>query len=205
MKTTKLLICAISVAAAVMAAKANAQNIVATHLGADPGFSVTGTFDNAAGIWNIPSGVMHFDVFDGFCVEPLQPISDNEVLVYQVQNVSQLANSDQISRLVGGYLLSSQTADQAAAVQWAIWEVAAETLSSPSLLDGNVRIIDSEKQSTAVLAGQYLANINNYAPARLTYLTNGTRQNAVVFCVIPEPGAMVLTALSGLLLLRRRR
>ena len=205
MNTTKLLICAVSVAAAVVAAKASAQNLNANYIGVSPGFSVNGTFDNGAGVWNIPSGVMDFTTFGAFCVDPTQGISDNEALVYQTQDLSLLANSNQISRLVGGYLGSSKSAEQAAAVQWAIWEITTEHTSGLSLLDGNVRIVAPEDTATAILANQYLANINSYNPVQLTYLTNPTRQDIVTWCVVPEPGTMALVAFSGLLLLRRRR
>lgn len=205
MKTTKFLICAISIAAAVAAARANAQNLSATLLGVSPGLAVNGTFDNGSYVTDIPSGVLHFTEFDAFCVEPDQELSFPETLIYQIQDPAKLANSETIARLVGGFLASSQSAQDAAAVQWAIWEVTNETLSGPSLIDGNVRITTPVGQSTATLANQYLANVNNYTPASLTYLTNTGRQDVVTWNVVPEPGALVLSAFSAVLLIRRRR
>jgi len=205
MKTTKLLICAVAVAAAFAAVNAQGQNIPANFVDISPSLAVTGTIDNGSFIQEYPSGVSHFTDFDAICIEPSQTLSYGEALVYQVQDPSSLGNYDKISRLVGGYLASSQSAADAAAVQWAIWETTNETLSSPSLLDGNVRISTPISQSTAALANQYLANIYTYTPAAITYLANPTRQDVVTWNVIPEPGTAGLAALSALMMLRRRR
>jgi len=205
MKTTKLLICAVAISAAIAAAKAHGQTITATLVEVGSGFGVTGTIDNGSFIQEYPSGVSHFTDFDAFCIEPSQSISYGETLVYQVQDPASLANYNKISRLVGGYLASSRSAADAAAVQWAIWETTNETLSSPSLFDGNVRISTPVSQSTATLANQYLANINTYSPVPITYLSNPTRQDVVTWNVVPEPGTAGLAALSALMMLRRRR
>ncbi len=205
MKTTKLLICAVAVSAALAAVKAQGQNISATLVDIDPVLAVTGTVDNGSTNPTNPAGVLHFNEFSAFCVEPTQSISYGETLVYQVQDPSSLGNYDKISRLVGGYLESSKDAANAAAVQWAIWETTNETVSSPSLLDGNVRISTPISASTAILANQYLANINTYTPVAITYLSNPTRQDVVTWNVVPEPGTAGLAALSALLMLRRRR
>ncbi|MEO5716196.1 MAG: PEP-CTERM sorting domain-containing protein [Luteolibacter sp.] len=205
MKTTKLLICAVAIAAAFAAVKAQGQNISATLVDISPSLAVTGTIDNGSFIEEYPSGVSHFTDFDAFCIEPNQSISYGETLVYQVQDPASLGNYDKISRLVGGYLASSRSAADAAAVQWAIWETTNETLSSPSLLDSNVRISTPISQSTATLANQYLANINTYTPVAITYLSNPNRQDVVTWNVVPEPGTAGLAALSALMMLRRRR
>jgi hypothetical protein len=166
--------------------------------------SVNGTINDGGFIQDYPSGVMRFTEFDAFCVDPTEDISFGESLVYQVQDISLLTNFSTVARLVGGYLSSGQTAQDAAAVQWAIWETTTEfPLNTPSLLDGNVRIT-AASQPTADLANQYLANVGNFAPADLVYLTNNGRQDVVTWN-IPEPGSLVLTAFSAVLLLRRRR
>lgn len=143
--------------------------------------------------------------FGAFCVEPLQDLSYGQTLIYQVQNTSTLANANTIARLVGGYLASSRTNLDAAAVQWAIWETTTESLATDSLFTGDVRIIGSANASLANLANQYLANVNSYAPATLSYLTNSTSQDVVTWTTVPEPTSAVLGGLSCLLLLRRRR
>jgi len=217
MKTTKLLICAVAFATAFAAVNAHGQNLSATLTGIAPGLNVNGTWNNGSFTHDYPAGVMNYTNvvnlsnsanlpdFSAFCVDPLQNAAYGETLVYQVQNPLSLANSETIARLVGGYLASSGSDQEAAAVQWAIWEVTTESLQSASLLDGNVRIVGPASQATALLANQYLANVNSYTPVTLTYLTNSTRQDVVTWNAVPEPGSVGLAALSGLLLLRRRR
>lgn len=205
MKTTKLLICAISIAAAVAASKAHAQSLAAKFVEMTPMQIVNGTINNGGFVYDYPSGVSHFTEFDAFCVEPQQDLSYGETLVYQVQDIGTLNNSDVIARLIGGYLASSQSPLEAAAVQWAIWKMTSDDpVASPSLSNGNVRI-NPVSQPVADLANQYLANVNQFAPVNLTYLSNDTRQNVVTWNTIPEPASLSLTAFSGLFLLRRRR
>jgi hypothetical protein len=204
MSTTKLLICAISIAAAVAAARSSGQTLTATLVGNSPGMEVAATMNNGASWEWYDSGVYDFTAFDAFCVETSQGVDFGETLTYQIQDISLLPNSDTIARLVGGYLASPQTNADAAAVQWAIWEITTETLAAPSLLDGKVRIKVPVSQATASLANQYLANVNTYTPAELVYLTNPDRQDMVTWN-IPEPGALGLAAFSVFLMLRRRR
>lgn len=205
MKTTKLLICAVAVAAALAAVKAQGQTLTATLAGINPGAPVTGTFDNGSFVQDYPSGVLDFTSFGAFCVEPLEDLSFGQTVVYQIQDPGSLSNSETISRLVGGYLSSSKTGLDAAAIQWAIWEVTAESLSGYSLLNGNVRITTPVSQDVATLADQYLANVNTYTPVNLVYLTSDTHQDIVSWNAVPEPASAGLAALSGLFLLRRRR
>ena len=204
MKTTKLLICAVAIAAGFAAVTAKAQNLSATFVDINPMLPVTGTIDNGSTTPTNPAGVMHFIEFDAFCVEPTQHTDYGETLVYQIQDPLSLGNSDKIARLVGGYLASSRTPQDAAAVQWAIWETTTESLLGQSLLDGNVRIAPAS-QNIAILGNQYLANVNSFAPATLTYLTNPSRQDVVTWNPVPEPATTGLAALSVLALLRRRR
>lgn len=210
MKTTKLLICAVALSTAFTASMAHGQNLTATLNGISPGLTAKGTYNNGAFTWDYPAGVMNFSSpgipdFGAFCVEPLQDLSYGQTLVYQVQNTATLANAGTIARLVGGYLASSQTDIDAAAVQWAIWEITTESLASQSLLTGDVRIIGAANASLINLANQYLANVNTYTPATLSYLTNNTYQNVVTWNSVPEPTSALLGGLSCLLLLRRRR
>jgi hypothetical protein len=205
MKTYKFLIAAISVVAALAATNASGQNVSATFLGYENGLIIRGSIDNGNTEWDISSGVSKFSTFDAFCVEPFEILNPNEVMVYQTEVISTLENSTKISKLVGGYLKSSQSAFEAAAVQWAIWEVVAENILSPSLNDGLVRITGTGPNATTVrlLANDYLINVDSFAVAPLTYLTHPDRQNVVVF--VPEPGSIALIVFSGVLLLRRKR
>ena len=97
MKTTHLLICAISIAAAVAAARANAQNLPATLIEINPVLSVNGTINNGNFIQDYPSGVMQFTEFEAFCVEPQQDLSYGESLVYQIQDINLLGNFDTVA------------------------------------------------------------------------------------------------------------
>ncbi len=205
MKTKKFLICALSAAASLATGRADAQNLSATLIDIVPGLDVEGTLDNGSYVGNYRTGLMVFTEFEAFCVEPTEDLSFPETLTYQVQDISLLANSDQIARLIGGYLGSAQTDQEAAAVQWAIWEITTESLANPSLLDGNVRISTPKDLATAELANLYLNNIQTYTPVALTYLTNDGRQDVVSWNVVPEPGSLGLAAFSALLILRRRR
>ena len=205
MKTTKLLVCAVALSAALAAAKAQSQTLSATLIEITPGAQVTGTFDNGNFTHTYPAGISHFAEFDAFCVDPLQDLSYGGTYVYQIQDPATLANSDTIAKLVGGYLASAQTGDDAAAVQWAIWEITTELSGTQSLYTGNVRIITPASETIATLASQYLANVNSYTPVGLTYLTNPDHQDIVTWNVVPEPASVGLAAISGLLLLRRRR
>jgi hypothetical protein len=211
MKTTKLLVCAVAVSAAIAAVSAQGQSLTATLNGINPGLTYEGTWDGSF-TYDYPAGVMNFTEvgsglnFSAFCVQPLEDISFGETLVYDIQSPTSLGSkSDIVARLIGAYLSSPASDQTAAAVQWAIWEVTTETTSVESLFDGSVRIIDPAGSSTATLANQYLADYRNYSPVALTYLSNPSRQDVVTWNVVPEPATAGLAALSGLLLLRRRR
>lgn len=206
MKATKFLIGAISLVAAVAAGKADAQNLDTLYTNIIPGLDVQGTVTDGE-YTNFRTGVMLFPDFQAFCVQPEERLGFNEPVVYQAQEIGLLTNHVQVSLLVGGYIASLGTDADAAAVQWAIWEVTTEKniLSPRSLVDGNVRISTPLDQATADLANQYLANMNSYKPATLTYLANEGRQDVVTWNLIPEPGSAGLAAFSALLLLRRRR
>lgn len=211
MNNTKLLLGVLAASVAFATVTAQGQNLTATLNGISPGLTLKGTWNNGGFVYDYPAGVMNYTDeasdtdFSAFCVEPLQDVSYGETLTYQVQNPLSLANFDTIARLVGGYLASSGSDQNAAAVQWAIWEVTTESLLSASLFDGSIRIIEPVSEGTATLANQYLANVMNYTPVALTYLRNDGRQDVVTWNVIPEPASAGLAALSGLLLLRRRR
>ena len=211
MKTTTLLIGAVAASVAFAAVQAQGQNLTATLTGISPGLTLKGTWNDGGFVYDYPAGVMNYTDqasntdFSAFCVEPLQDISYGETLIYQFQSPLSLVNYDMVASLVGGYLASSGSDQDAAAVQWAIWEVTTEALLSASLFDGTIRIIGPAGEATATLANQYLANIKSYTPATLTYLRNDGRQDVVSWNVIPEPASAGLATLSGLLLLRRRR
>jgi hypothetical protein len=205
MKTTKLMIVGVAIAAAFSAATAKSQNLTATLSGFGPGLPISGTFNNGLLTEQYASGVLNFTEFSAFCVEPNQNVAFGQTLVYQVQNPTNLNNSDTVARLVTSYLASPKTAQDAAAVQWAIWETVTETSSVKSLAGGNVKITSGVNNDLIVLADHYLNYAECFSATPLTYLTNSSYQNQVSWNVVPEPTSLGLVALSGMLALRRRR
>lgn len=205
--TTKLLLCVAGIAAALASAHSNAQTLTATFLTESPAQSVLGTLPVGGSTYtSYNSGICHFNFFDAFCVDPYKYIYYGETVTYNVQNPSTLANSGTISRLVGEYLASSRTSLDAAAAQWAIWEVVVNGTSTPTFSSGAVKIAPTDS-AVAAEALTYLADAKNYAPAHITYLTNSTTQDMVSFCTcVPEPTTAMLSAFGVLgLLVRRRR
>jgi len=197
-------------ATALVASQAYSQSIPTTYDLVTPGFGVNGTVNNEDLILDYPSGVMSFKniSFDAFCVEPLVDLPYDTTLVYEVTDIATLTNSNAVALVVAYYLASQQTPEDAAAVQWAIWELTTENSSSLSLTDGNVRILAGD-EDTRDLANTYLGlaknNPNTLAPASLTYLTNKDQQDVVTWNLVPEPGSAALALLSAVALLGRRR
>lgn len=238
---------ALLLAAACSSGSALAQNITISNVDYDPPAQVIGTFtdgyfnsnyapnhveDYASGVMNVEAyntqdvSQTKFN-FPAFCVEPVVDfdLQNPVTLVYQGALLSGIPNYIQVEKIIGGYLnYAASIVDpddqslEAAAAQWAIWEVVAETLSSGYSVsegDGNVYIMpgdfptipDHSVFDTAVIgrANFYLANINTFAPAQnLVYLTSAGNQDIITWN-IPEPGTAGLLAFSVLGLLRRRR
>lgn len=203
MSPVKSLIVAVSFACVV--SSSTAQTLETSFVGLTSDLPLEGSFDGGASVYTIHSGLMAFDTFSAFCVDPLQPVSYGEVLIYEIQDPQSLVNSEVISRLIGGYLASPQTTMDATAVQWAIWEMVADSTLPSSLASGSVQITDLTGQDTLNLANSYIANNQSFAPANLTFLTSGTRQDVVTWNVIPEPSSAMLSVLGVLALIRRKR
>jgi hypothetical protein len=206
---TKLLLCAVGFASFLFTEKAQSQSLTVHFVEISPNVPVNGSV-NGSYFLDYPSGVALFQEFQAFCVDPLQDLSYGETVTYDIQDAGTLTNSLAIAKLVGGYLASDQTAEDAAAVQWAIWEVVAELSGSSSLLDGNVVLSPTSEtnphgSTIASLGNQYLANIDSFTPATLTYLYSETHQDVVTWEVVPEPATAGLAVLSALMLFRRRR
>ena len=177
----------------------NAQDLSGTYLGIDPGVSVKGTFDGN-NFRFVQSGLVQFDGFEAFCIEPTQGISIGEAVDYDVAfTYSTPEVAESISKLVGNFYSSGMTANEAAATQWAIWEVVIDGTGG-SLLTGNTKVVDS---GIASLANGYLGQLPSLPTAEVQFLTNPRRQDMVT--LVPEPTSVSLFALSSLLLFRRKR
>lgn len=207
---TKLLLCAVGFAVSLfITERAAAQTLTTTFVEINPNVPVNGSYDGI-NFYDLPSGVAVFTDFQAFCVEPLQHLTYGQTVVYDIQDPATLANVNLIASLVGGFLSSSMSGQDAAAVQWAIWEIVQESSATKSLSSGNIIIgpntgISPASQAVAALADQYLANINNFTPVQVAYLTNENDQDVIAFLAVPEPATAGLAALSLLVILRRRR
>ncbi|MFT3991067.1 MAG: PEP-CTERM sorting domain-containing protein [Luteolibacter sp.] len=214
MKMSQRCLRALFVALPLFAAQVYAQSLEWTFDGESPFLPVYGTINGSSNIQENPAGVMNFtevstgNSFQAFCVEPAVLMSYGDTVTYGIADISELQNSEIIAKLISVYLNSSQGDLDAAAVQWAIWEITNEAASSKSLTEdsGNV-YITSDSESVALLANEYLAAASNFTgtPVTLTYLTSDEGQNIVTWQVVPEPGSALLIGLSGVVLLSRRR
>lgn len=193
-------ICGIAVLTALGAVSPlTGQTLTDTFLSIDPGVSAKGTFDGT-NFRFVNSGIVQFTGFEAFCIEPLQGISVGEEITYNLaSDYSTPEISGAIAKLTGGSYASGQSDLDAAAVQWAIWEV---LLDGPdgSLFTGNAQLMDLE---VAVLANEFLAQLPDLPVTDVVFLTHPARQDMVT--TIPEPASLGLLAASSLLLLRRRR
>jgi len=213
MKTNQFFILTLGMTAAFGVSSASSQTFDTTLLEISPGLESNGTISGDGGFQMWRAGVSQFEnlTFEAFCVEPSVGQNYGDFVTYTVQDIGDLSNNILIARLVGGYLDSSKTDLEAAAFQWAIWEVTNELVAAYNLFDGDVRLQNSlaypDSEDVALLGNTFLSNALNeiYAPATLTYLVSQNGQNVVTWDVVPEPSVVGLTALSALFLLRRRR
>jgi len=167
-----------------------------------PGQVVSGSFDGGVSYLSYYSGLMNFDKGTGFCVDPDQRIYSGETILYTFQDPATLTEVGPISRIVGGYYASPQTALDAAGAQWAIWEVLKDGTSAPSFATGLTRLA-APTSAVATRALQYIANLSNLPAVPLYYVTSPCTQDMVA--MVPEPAAALLGAFGTLLLLGRRR
>jgi len=125
---------------------------------------------------------------------------------YTIQPNTALPNYSTIAKIFGGYFQGSlQTPVDAAAAQWAIWEVLQDGVASPSFASGGVQIQDAANSAVAARAMEYLNNLGSLPAIEVIYATNATRQDQL-FVTIPEVSGLALGAVgSALLLVRRRR
>jgi hypothetical protein len=181
----------------------HAQTLEVRFLDMSPSLDVPASLDGGATFVSYESGLLVFDSITGFCVDPYQPLRTGERIVYTIQDPATLATIAAVSRIVGGFYASGQTALDAAGAHWAIWEVVVDGLAAPSFASGVARL-QSPGSAVGTRAMSYLDNLGNLPAAPLMHLTHPTRQDVVT--LIPESGAAMLGCLgAALLVLRRNR
>lgn len=179
-----------------------AQTLEATYYGINNGMPGFGTLTGGP-FADTGSGEHDFDLFSGFCTDPLQGITNGETIVYTIQDPQTLNEIGTVQRILDGYYNYSNLSPlDAAGAQWAIWEVTQDGATNPSFDNGLVQLGISS-MDIANRALDYLNNVSNYQPLPVTYLVSETRQDMII---VPEPdAASLIIATLGLLVLHRRR
>ena len=167
------------------------------------GLTTTGTFTGNRNGSSHYAGVLMFNYADAFCIQPLEGININDKVVYTIMPLTSLANNTPISNIVGRFLKSNQSADEAAGAQWAIWEIVGDGNINPSLTDGNIRLNRPTQTTFGIKAQQYLDNRSIFYSVELEYATNTNKQD--VLFMIPETTSALLGALGAMTLFLRRR
>lgn len=178
------------------------QTLEAKFLGVSPSITVSGSFNGGASYGSYQSGLFNFDLGSAFCVDPYQTITNGETIVYTLQDPATLTAVAAVSRIVGGYFASAQTALDAAGAQWAIWESIVDGAASASFAAGTVRL-QTPNSSVGLRAMDYLNNLASLPVAPILYATNPTRQDMV--SLVPEPSAILLGLVGAVSLVIRRR
>jgi hypothetical protein len=155
--------------------------------------------------------------FVAFCIEPFVPLSNSSVVLpgnatyssatpYNVASVQALYN--------GFYANALSNGTEAAAFQFALWELVAESTLPPNLTNGSFAFANAADPAVVrgqqMLAGTGAAN-NLYS--LFSYTTSNVNldrsQNILTAVLVPEPGtyAMMVAglALVGTAAARRRR
>jgi MYXO-CTERM domain-containing protein len=173
---------------------------------------------------DLPSGGIHvsagefFFTYKGeeittYCADILQWVGSADVAE---QNVNTLNNGprndgEMAAFLYLNYADTVATDDQAAALQMAIWEVVSESDANPyDVLAGDLRV--SARSAAVDLANTMLGDLPDHfaVPSCVKVLQTDLHQD-MLSCEpgtgtdVPEPAALSVLGLGGLVLLRKRR
>lgn len=176
--------------------------------GAYPASNVTGKINTGPKTVYL-SGVIQFlsefGPFDSFCVEPDTTMHIGQTITYTEGDPSNVQNYTLISQVVGGYLVSSMDSDQAAGVQWAIWELLSETSNNTFTLNSGSVSISPQDIFIRNIANAYLDNVSTFDSVDLLYLKSDVGQDIISWNInVPEPSSFILLGLTSIGFLTKR-
>jgi hypothetical protein len=160
--------------------------------------------------------------FIGICLDLFEGISVGSTHTWVVDDLENApidvpptlgARANDLRKLIGGALVggllsnaSLLTADQAAALQLAVWEIVNETGGTYNVNSGVFNVGSRGTTTTRAAANTLLAGLSGYTAAKNLYaLTNATYQDFLVQTPIPAAAWLLGSGLLGLFGISRRR
>ena len=217
----------------IVATALSGATITFQYSGAVNGLTIGESIDSGATFTDYQSGLLPVTVtstsgfagpvpvnFSTFCIEPLQGISAG-TYTYTIDPLQDAPNSpgpmgtvkaDLLRELFGRYYSSFQqpiTAQLAAALQIAIWEIVQESSGPFSVSTGAIRYQSAANPDVIIQANALLASLDGTGPLLSNlYSIRGVSNQDLAFHAevsVPEPATLVSTALGLLLAVQAAR